>query len=514
MPSSLLVASHSVVLPVGLAPGMADAAKMADTCVVSPALVRVEGSLITSVERHPTPSALDSALDAAQGTATEKDVEIVDARNRILAPAFVNAHTHLCMNVFRAFPTRAQTAGNLIEDLFFRVESELEAADVRAFARLGALECLASGTALVWDHYYHSDAVADALRDTGLCGVVAPTIQDVGGPGVGGAEAAFDLTLALHRDRAAAGRGIFAAFGPHATDTVSRAFWERLAEAAFREAIPIHAHVAQSPEEFERVLAREGSSPVGVLERAGALRPGVPLLAVHAIYATRSDLTLLSRAPDARLVLCPYSQLVFHFPAAAGVWEKAGVRWCVATDCAASNDSMAVQKEVRYVAGLAPIARSHGDAYAEFLSSRSRAGAARAAARLRRERAKGTDLAFSDDALFAKVTSLPGRAHPRFRAGVIAPGALANLALWRPGAPSLWPVADPLRNLLWCDPVGALDGLLSAGRWVSPPGVSPAESFASRADIRDMVAEADARLVALARRAGVSGLQFRQARVK
>ena len=33
-------------------------------------------------------------------------------------------------------------------------------------------------------------------------------------------------------------------------------------------------------------------------------------------------------------------------------WSEVGVRWVVATDCAANNDSMNVQQELRLVAGL------------------------------------------------------------------------------------------------------------------------------------------------------------------
>eukprot|EP00971_Amphidinium_carterae_P302339 6007619-Amphidinium_carterae.1 len=47
---------------------------------------------------------------------------------------------------------------------------------------------------LVWEHYYHGMALAEALSETGLAGVVCPTLQDLSGPGVPWLEAAFEDT--------------------------------------------------------------------------------------------------------------------------------------------------------------------------------------------------------------------------------------------------------------------------------------------------------------------------------
>lgn len=57
------------------------------------------------------------------------------------------------------------------------VVSSLTEQDVDAFARLGAYDCLLSGTTCVWDHYYFGEAIAKAARSVGLCAVVAPTLQ-------------------------------------------------------------------------------------------------------------------------------------------------------------------------------------------------------------------------------------------------------------------------------------------------------------------------------------------------
>ena len=109
--------------------------------------------------------------------------EVTDHGDRLVSPAFVNAHTHLSLGMLRGFNLAAAARGNMVEELFFAVESTLTAEDVRAFTRMGAYESLLNGVGLVWDHYYFGETVAEALAEVGLSGVVAPTLQDLSGPG-------------------------------------------------------------------------------------------------------------------------------------------------------------------------------------------------------------------------------------------------------------------------------------------------------------------------------------------
>ena len=87
---------------------------------------------------------------------------------------------------------------------FFRFEKHLSAADVRVFSRLAAFESALLGIGQVWDHYYYGFEVAEALREVGLGGVVAPTLQDLAGPG---AERSQDATSTSMNERRRPERG-------------------------------------------------------------------------------------------------------------------------------------------------------------------------------------------------------------------------------------------------------------------------------------------------------------------
>jgi 5-methylthioadenosine/S-adenosylhomocysteine deaminase len=428
---------------------------------------------------------------------------LLDYGDGLITPAFVNPHTHLAMNFMRGRFADLTESDNAVEQLFFRIEAQLEPADVRAFTRMGAYESLLAGVGLVWDHYYFGDAVAAALADVGLGGVVAPTLQDVHGPGAGKVEHGLEETLQIAANTRLARAGVFAALGPHATDSVSPELWSRLAQMAERQGLPLHFHLAQSPEEVARVQAVSGCSPVERLRRAGVLER--PRVMAHGIYLSLADARQASFGADdgaARgwLVFCPISQTQFGLPARIDEWHDAGIPFVVASDSGNSNDGLSVQAELRSVAGYRALSASFGSGLGRLLASGERAEAERAG--LERKSAVERRRALGDsDFLLRKVWDDAGALHPMFRAGVIAEGALANLAVWNLDAPELWPATDPLRALAFSNLAHALRQLVVMGRPLGEDGAFASSLLASAA-YRDALREANARLEQLWRRAG------------
>lgn len=481
-PTEVALLSDQVVLGDGLT----------DPLRVVAARVTVRGDRIVSVAEL-------EAEQIAELRAAPGDIG-VDLGDRLLSPAFVNGHTHLSMVAYRGIGGMAAMRGHVIEDLYFRLERELTADDIRAFVRLGAYESLLHGVGFVWDHYYAGGAVAEGLAEVGLAGVVAPTLQDLEGPGVAQLDGQLDATLNLAADQRMRERGVLAALGPHATDTVSDALWRRLTRVAAEHQLPIHAHAAQTFDELRRSHERHGCSPVSRLERLGVLDDAPQLLLVHAIYVSDDDLALL---PPARTVLgfCPYSQLQFCFAADVESWTDAGLRWLVATDCACSNDSMNLQKELRLVAGLRLLPVTSSPEHVRF-RQRARLDDAEAVHRLRQQRFSARSDFGDSQFLLPRVWAIPGAMHPAVRCGVIAPDALANLIVWDRRHPSLWPAADPLRALALDDATPAIDGLMIGGRWIGERGRF-AQSLRESANYRAAFEEAERRLQLHARRAGI-----------
>ncbi len=409
----------------------------------------------------------------------------------VVAPAWVNAHTHLAMSALRGLGGDAARRGNVVEELWFRIEAGLGADDVRAFTRLGALECLLAGTGAVFDHYYFGDAVAQALADVGLCGVVAPTLQDLAGPGAADWAAALATTEQIAEDGALEAAGIVAALGPHASDTVSPGLWARALALAERRRLPVHVHVAQSRDEVDRALGTGARSPIDRVLRAADLGRAPRTLLVHGLYTSRADIAALDPARVVH-VHCPASQAQFAFPADLRRWAPIPI--ALGTDSGACNDTMNVQREM-FLLGHADAWRTPFDpATGPALDGDLGRGAARVAAHrdaVFQERAERAD----PWAVLQAVWSIPGDVHPALRVGRIEAGARANLAAYDLDHPALWPGRDPLRGLAYGDAAPALHTLVVAGRAIGQVG----DVGALRRDPRvaAWVAEASARLDAL-----------------
>ncbi|MCO4772241.1 MAG: amidohydrolase family protein [Deltaproteobacteria bacterium] len=440
---------------------------------------------------------------------TPDGATVRDLTGHLVTPSFVNAHSHLAMSAFRGLATPRVMVGNVVEELYYRVESHLQPGDVRAFSRIGAWESLLAGVGCVWDHYYFGDEMVGALRDVGLEGIVAPTLQDLAGPGVPQLDRQWETTLELAADSSLTGDGIGVALGPHATDTVSPELWQRIARTSADLDLPIHVHVAQSIEEYERALSRHSASPVAGLQRDGVLEAASKLLLVHGLFVSRHDIALLN-ADRHMLVHCPWSQVQFGFPAPERAWLDAGIPLALGTDCGACNDTMDVQRELKLMAWGPSYATSWSPQAEHFLDDGT-LGSARLLQARRSEQIGQQLLSGTTERLLDAVWSVPGAAHPGFRQGVIAPGARANLAVWDPMHPALWPGNDFLHAFVMGGTSGALRGLFLGGRTVIDPAVGP-EGLLAAGGYRAHQAEASERLAMLLERAEVDPQPWRQHR--
>jgi Predicted metal-dependent hydrolase with the TIM-barrel fold len=89
----------------------ADRVIVGDAGLVGAAAITIRGRDIEAV----TPLSRSQLQDYSQSGA-----DIVDLGERIVAPAFVNSHTHLAMSALRGLTSVDDMAGNVVEDLFFR----------------------------------------------------------------------------------------------------------------------------------------------------------------------------------------------------------------------------------------------------------------------------------------------------------------------------------------------------------------------------------------------------------
>jgi len=461
------------------------------TGVFQPALLSIKNGRIESINKT---SCLEierlRKAGASEGT-------LVLQPNQLLLPAMVNGHTHLAMGAFRGITDAESFKGNVVEDLFFKLEGALTEDDVRAFTRMGCWESMLAGVGAAWEHYYFGEALASAFADTGFSGVIAPTIQDLSGPGtvLKGCdwEAAIETTIRMHRDESLQRKGIFAALGPHATDTISPSLWRKIASTAQQEQLPMHSHVAQSIEEYRRCIDRHGCSPVKFLQQQGVLDADVSMLLVHSMFVSSRDLAFLDPGRH-MLGLCPASAVQFGFPCNFQAWDAAGFKIALGTDAACSNDGMNVQQEMRLLAGGGVFGVMSSPEMQKF----EKEGEGAEAVQQARQRLFDGSSMSSLRKLFSTVSSNAGQMHPHVKMGELREGSLGNLLIVDGDHPNLWPSTAPLRTVCYANLSPCIQGLMVAGRWIGEVG-NFQESILSSSTFKEQRKEAEERLDCLLR---------------
>ncbi|HEX3635911.1 MAG TPA: amidohydrolase family protein [Paraburkholderia sp.] len=258
--------------------------------VLRDAAVAISGNRLAFVGR---------AADLPAGTMAHETRRL---DGRVIAPGYVNVHTHAILSMVRG----------VAEDLGFApayTPGIPHGHDVRpdeaiALARLGAMEAMLFGSTLINDSYVHADLTLGAMAELGLRVYACGRLHDVDFSGVADGrwehntsigERTLDdaLRLADRWHGTPDGRtGVQLAV--HAPDTCSDAFLELIARAAHERDLGVTTHLAQSRTEVAQVLRRSGKTPAQLLDSVGLLDSR--LVAAHCLFLDPADIARVGRA--------------------------------------------------------------------------------------------------------------------------------------------------------------------------------------------------------------------------
>jgi len=164
-------------------------------------------------------------------------------------PGLVCAHHHLYSALARGMPAPPRTPTSflqVLEQIWWRLDTALDLEMLRASARLGAVEALLSGTTGIVDHHEspHAiegslDVIADACAEVGVRVVCAYGVTDRHG-----ADGARRGLAENERFLRAGGRGLV---GVHAAFTCTDDTLAAAAGLAADLGVGVHVHVAEGP---------------------------------------------------------------------------------------------------------------------------------------------------------------------------------------------------------------------------------------------------------------------------
>ncbi|CCK30865.1 hydrolase [Streptomyces davaonensis JCM 4913] len=288
--------------------------------------------------------AVEAVTDAAEVVGRPAR-ERLDAGGQVAMPGLINCHTHTPMVALRGIAEDLPIE-EWFNDVVWPVESNLAERDVELGARLACAEMIRAGVTCFADHYFAMDAVAAVVAECGLRAQLGEAFFSSQGPQ--GRERSLEFAL---RHRGAADGRITTALAPHAPYTVTDADLAATAELAHEHGLPVHLHAAENRDQSEASLARNGVTPIGVLERTGIL--GTDVLIAHGTGILDDDLPLLRDAPGrVAVATAPRGYLKFAWPDTTPVraLRELGIPVGLATDGAASNNSLDVWESMALTA--------------------------------------------------------------------------------------------------------------------------------------------------------------------
>lgn len=265
----------------------------------------------------------------------------------VLLPGFVNAHTHLEYAAYAGFGDGLSFAPWIA--LHMERKARIGFEEMEAISRLGALECLRSGTTTVGDCSF-SGAAANACAALGLRAIVYLEV--------------FGRDESVLRDRfepmreligGALSDRVLLGISPHAPYTTALDLYGACAELD----LPIATQLAESVAETEFLRTGGGTwqdfaemlvpplGTTGIRALAEADLLGPHMLAAHCVQADAEEIELLA-ANDVAVAHCPRSNGYLGCGVAPlGALREAGIRVCIATDSPASTPSFDMFDEMR-----------------------------------------------------------------------------------------------------------------------------------------------------------------------
>lgn len=357
----------------------------------------------------------------------EKEGRLIKARDMVIMPGLINAHTHAAMTLLRGYGEDLPLH-EWLEKKIFPAEDRFTPEDVYWGSLLAIAEMIRSGTTCFADMYFFMDQVAEAVAGSGIRACLARGLVGVS-PTAGKALAE---ARALVRDWQGVEGRITTMLGPHAPYTCPEAFLKQVAEVAGELGVGLHIHVGETRREYEEHLALHGCTQVATLQRTGLLEHHV--LLAHGVYLTDEDMVILAEA-SAAVAHNPTSNLKLgNGVARVKTMREKGLTVAIGTDGAASNNDLDMFEELRLTALLQKGTTGDTTLFpaAEVLAMATREG--------------------------AKALGLGGVV------GSLEPGLAADLILVDMAQPHLTPCHDVLANLVYAAHGGDVRMVMVGGR--------------------------------------------------
>ncbi len=376
----------------------------------------------------------DKIVHVGNGFGGQPDIE-VDCRGRALFPGFINIHSHPSSEPLRKGITdETRSPGFWHSSLYeFLPVMRNDKEGMIAATNVALAELLMSGVTTVVDLSFPFEGWLDALGRSGIRAVAAPMFRDARWLTRNGHELTYEWDAGAGQRSFEEARRVINLANQHPSgclsgmlcpaqiDTCSASLIRDAHDYAAEYNLPLQIHAAQSVNEFHEIYRRHGMTPIAWLDSIGALNERT--IIGHGIFldhhpwlhwTTRADLSILADNA-ASVAHCP---TVFMRRGIAmhtfGGYIRAGINMGLGTDTYPHN----FIEEMRNALTIArAVAQSVDDLETRDVYDASTLGGAKAL--------------------------------HRHDIGKLAVGAKADIVVVDTKHPSMMPMREPIRSLVY-----------------------------------------------------------------
>ena len=394
--------------------------------------------------------------------------EVFDAGRHVLLPGLVNAHHHFYQTLTRAHPAAIDKPLFPWLQALYPLWARLTPEDVRISTRLALVELMLSGCTMAADHHYLFPARCDEAIDIQIAeaealgmrfcatrGSMDISVEDGGLPPKSVVQDRDTILADCERLLAKVhepgeGAMVQLALAPCSPFSVSRELLAETAALARRYGCRLHTHLAETHDEEAYCRQKFGCRPVDYLAETGWL--GKDVWFAHGIHFSAAEIARLGKC-GASVSHCPTSNMVLASGQCRTLdLEAAGAGLGLGVDGSASNDASNMMEAARHA----------------LLVNRLTYGA---------ERVSHLDC-------LRWATAGSAACLGRSDIGRIAPGLMADLALFKLDDVRFSGAGDPIAALILCGAQRA-DRVMVNGKWRvvdgAPVGLDTARLMAEHA---------------------------------
>ena len=242
--------------------------------------------------------------------------DVIDGRGKLALPGVFDTHVHNAQQLGRSCGDEAYSGPERLFRRLWPVEAHMDKGDALCAARLAQLEMIRAGTTCFADPgSYFSAETAQAVKESGMRGMIARTVFDMGQTTMGNLPKGFfePTDEALVRademvaefDGALDGR-LKAWFSIRVPVAMSDDLLRRLGQLAEKRGVGIIGHACENRDETVASHLKYGMGDIARLEKLGLLGPNMLLL--HMGWVDAKELHMLQKR-DVKISLAPSASM-------------------------------------------------------------------------------------------------------------------------------------------------------------------------------------------------------------